>query len=90
LSLGQGTCPPGSLASFLIHLQSDELPNLAFLFVTNRDNEIAKVELDVNGKVFNKEFKVNENSAAWIDLPKLKSAEYNYRYYDKDGNLVEE
>ncbi|MGD6855864.1 hypothetical protein ACQCVO_12375 [Bacillus infantis] len=78
------------LASFLVHLRGDEMPDLMFLFVTNRDNEIAKVELDVNGKVFNKEFKVNEDSAAWIDLPILKSAEYKYRYYSKDGNLVKE
>jgi hypothetical protein len=64
-----------SFASFLVNLQSEELPNLKFLFVTNEDNEIAKVELDVNGQVFKKEFKVRENLVAWIDLPKLKSTE---------------
>ncbi|WP_423800797.1 hypothetical protein [Neobacillus sp. SAB-20_R2A] len=79
-----------SFSSFLVHLQGEELPNLKFLFVTNEHNEIAKVELDVNGQVFKQEFKVHESSAAWIDLPKHKSAEYKYKYYDENGNLIDE
>jgi len=69
------------------YLQGEELPNLKFLFVTNEDNEIAKVELDVNGQVFKKEFKVHEILVAWIDLPKHKSAEYKYKYYNENGKL---
>jgi hypothetical protein len=79
-----------SFASFLVNLQGEELPNLKFLFVTNEDNNIAKVELEVNGQVFKKDFKVHESSVAWIDLPKHKSAEYNYKYYDENGKLIEE
>ncbi len=79
-----------SFASFLVNLQGKELPNLKFLFVINEDNEIAKVELDVNGQVFKKEFKVHESSVAWIDLPKHKSAESKYKYYDENGKLIEE
>src|SRR5690554_1004063 len=55
-----------SFASYLVHLQGEELPNLKFLFVANENNEVAKVEVDVNGQVFKKEFKVHENSVAWI------------------------
>ncbi|MGE6260755.1 hypothetical protein ACQKCU_23235 [Heyndrickxia sporothermodurans] len=79
-----------SFASFLVNLIGEELPNLKFLFVTNEDNEIAKVELDVNGQFFKMEFKVHESSIAWIDLPKHKSAEYKYKYYDENGNLINE
>lgn len=79
-----------SFASYLVNLHGEELPNLKFLFVTNEDNEIAKVELNVNGQVFKKEFKVHENLVAWIDLPKHKSAEYKYKFYDENGKLIEE
>jgi hypothetical protein len=79
-----------SIASFLIHLKGEELPHLKFLFVTNDDNDIAKVELDVNGKIFHKEFNVHESSAEWVDLPPLKSAEYKFKFYDNNGNLIEE
>ena len=79
-----------SFASFLVNLQGEEFPNLKFLFVTNEDNAIAKVELDVNGQFFIKEFKIHESSVAWIHLPKSKTGEYKYKYYDENGKLVEE
>ncbi|WP_152681126.1 hypothetical protein [Neobacillus vireti] len=79
-----------SFASFLVHLKGEELPNLKFLFVTNEDNEIAKVELAVNGQFFKKELKVHESSAAWVDLPKQKFGEYKYKLYDENGNLIKE
>lgn len=79
-----------SFASYLVNLQGEELPNLKILFVTNEDNEVAKVEIDVNGQVFKKEFKVHKNSVAWINLPKLKSAGYKYKYYDENGKLIKE
>ncbi|RDI38017.1 hypothetical protein [Falsibacillus pallidus] len=77
-----------SLASFPIYLNGKESPNRKLLFVTNKDNEVAKMELDVNGQFFHKVFNIHENSVAWIDLPKQKSIEFKYKYYDKSGNLI--
>ncbi|WP_433747778.1 hypothetical protein [Falsibacillus pallidus] len=78
-----------SLASFPIYINGKESTNLKLLFVANKNNEVAKMELDVNGQIFNREFNVHQSSVAWIDLPKQKSIEYHYKYYDKNGNLID-
>ncbi|MCF6409538.1 hypothetical protein [Pseudalkalibacillus salsuginis] len=81
----------GSLSNFLIYNRNKEDGHfsLLFLVVTTKENEIAKMELRVNEHVFVEEFDINKNSATWIELPSDKEMRYTYKYYDKDGSLIE-
>ncbi|MGG1637601.1 hypothetical protein [Paenibacillus sp. NRS-1760] len=78
-----------SFTTFLIHKSKDESSNLKFMIVTNQDNNIAKMELEVvNKQLIEQEFSVNQKSVTWIDIPKDSSLVFKYKYYDKDGNLL--
>lgn len=62
------------------------------IFVTNNENEIAKMQVDINGRKFEREFILNKATVTWADLPQIDNNEYtfrNYRYYDKDGIIIE-
>lgn len=73
---------------------SSFIPDLPmFMFVTNNENEIAKMQVTINGEKLEQEFTPNEATVNWMDLPQTGKNEYtfrNYKYYDKDGNLIEE
>ncbi len=73
---------------------SSFIPDLPmFMFVTNNENEIAKMQVTINGEKLEQEFTPNEATVNWMDLPQTDKNEYtfrNYKYYDKDGNLIEE
>ncbi|WP_167357220.1 hypothetical protein [Paenibacillus pectinilyticus] len=56
--------------------------------MTNQENNIAKMELEVNKQVIVQEFSVNQKLVTWIDLPKDDTLELKYKYYDEDGNLL--
>ncbi|WP_425449264.1 hypothetical protein [Dethiothermospora halolimnae] len=43
-----------------------------------------------NDEMIEQDFKVNENTATWIDLLDSKSYEFDFKYYDKEGNLIEQ
>jgi hypothetical protein len=63
------------------------------MFVTNNNNKIAKILMDVNGKRLEQEFLPFEASVTWVELPQSENGDYdfeNYRYYDKDGNLIKD
>ncbi|MCI2256181.1 hypothetical protein L2D08_17685 [Domibacillus sp. PGB-M46] len=77
-----------SFAPYLIHVSNEESNVLKFMIVTNQENNIAKIELDVNKQAIKQEFKVNQNSVSWIDLPAGKTLTYKYKYFDKDGNII--
>ncbi|MDQ0888874.1 hypothetical protein QFZ81_003962 [Paenibacillus sp. V4I9] len=77
-----------SFSTFLIHISDDESRNSKFMIVTNQENNIAKMELEVNKQVIVQEFSVNQKLVTWIDLPKDDTLEFNYKYYDKVGNLL--
>ncbi|MFC4323253.1 hypothetical protein [Litchfieldia salsa] len=73
---------------------SSFIPDLpAFMFVTNNDNEIVKMEVMINGVKLEQTFTPNKATVAWLNFPKTNKNEYtfrNYKYYDKEGNLVKE
>ncbi|MDQ0878867.1 hypothetical protein QFZ77_007526 [Paenibacillus sp. V4I3] len=79
-----------SFSTFLIHfhISDDESSNSKFVIVTNQENNIAKMELEVNKQVIEQEFSVNQKSVTWIDLPKDDTLEFKYKYYDRNGNLL--
>ncbi|KIL43225.1 hypothetical protein [Jeotgalibacillus campisalis] len=82
----------GTLAHFLITLSQDMgdgYPNLIYLTITTQDNEISKMELGANEYVFVEAFDLNRNSATWTELPKEKEIAIEHKYYDIDGNLIE-
>lgn len=79
-----------SFTTFLIHKSKDESHNLKFMIVTNQENNIAKMELEVNKQVIEQEFSVNQKSVTWIDIPKDNTLVFKYKYYDKDGILLSE
>jgi len=81
----------GSLSNFLIHNRNidGDLFSLLFLIVTTKENEIAKMELGINERVFVEEFDINKNAATWIELPKEKDMSFTYNYYDENGNSIE-
>lgn len=78
-------------SSFLLHLNRKESPK--FMFVTNNQNEIAKMKVTVNGHILEEEFLPNQKTVTWVDLPETDKDDYefrNYKYYDNDGNLIKE
>lgn len=77
-----------SFAKYLIHVPNKETVLLKYMLVTSQENNIAKMELDVNGQVIEQEFRVHQNSVSWIDLPKDKALAFKYQYFDKDGNVI--
>ena len=63
------------------------------LYITNSENEIATLQVDVNGETRKQEFIPNTETVAWFELPESEDHTYefrNYQYYDKDGNMMEE
>ncbi|MFE7061987.1 hypothetical protein ACFVAD_07530 [Sutcliffiella sp. NPDC057660] len=61
------------------------------MFVTNNENEIAKMQVDINEQNFEREFIPNKATVTWADLPQTDNNEYtfrNYKYYDKDGIII--
>ncbi|MGJ9458349.1 hypothetical protein [Oceanobacillus sp. CF4.6] len=82
------------------HIESDNESFSMFLpltgsskmmFVTNHDNKIAEIQVDINGEILEQKFTPYKGSVAWGDLPTTNKDSYefrNYKYYDKDGNLI--
>ncbi|OXM16530.1 hypothetical protein [Paenibacillus herberti] len=79
-----------SFATFPINELNNGAELMDFMIVTNQDNDISKMELNVNEQVIQQEFDVNEKSVTWIDLPASKDEQYEfrYKYYDKDGKEI--
>lgn len=78
-----------SFASFLIHQTGQE--SQYYMFVTNQNNDIAKIELGVNEHTIEQEFNVNQKSVTWIELPQSNSNSYRftYKYFDQKGNEID-
>jgi hypothetical protein len=63
------------------------------MFMTNDENDIAKMTVDINGETLEQSFPLHEPSVTWVELPESKDGGYeyrNYKYYDKNGHLIEE
>jgi hypothetical protein len=78
-----------TLSSFLPALSNNRRSK--FMFVMNLDNNIAKIEVNVNGQRLERKFTPRNAAVTWLDLPQTGKGGYtfkNYKYYDKDGNLV--
>jgi hypothetical protein len=78
--------PGDSFTLFIIQIQDSDI--LRFMTITNQENEIAKLKLNVNNQIVERKFKVKERAVYWIDLPKSKDKNYSfkYEYFDKEGN----
>jgi hypothetical protein len=63
------------------------------MFVANGENDVAKMTVDINGETVEQTFPPHEPSVTWVDLPESKRDGYgyrNYKYYDENGDLIEE
>ncbi|MGR3764131.1 hypothetical protein [Rossellomorea sp. NS-SX7] len=63
------------------------------MFVANDENGVAKMTVDINGETLEQAFPPYEPSVTWVDLPESKDNGYeyrNYKYYDENGDLIEE
>lgn len=83
-----GTQGGGSFATFLVHAIPGEM-----LLVMNAANDIAKMQVTVNGQLIEQTFPARRAGAAWLLLPDSGDGGYtyrNYRYYDEDGELIGE
>ncbi|QDP41501.1 hypothetical protein [Radiobacillus deserti] len=61
------------------------------MFVTNSENEIAKMQVDINGTTLEQTFTPFQATVTWVDLPPTNEPTYeyrNYRYFDKNGDLI--
>lgn len=78
-------------ASFGIYLLLKGDPKM--MFVTNYDNEIARMQVEVNGSTLEQTFTPYQATVRFLGLPKTNQNSYeyrNYKYYDADGNLIRE
>lgn len=63
------------------------------LYVTNDRNEIARMEVEINGQKVQRDFIPNRETVTWAELPLNEEKEYtfrNYKYYDKEGKIISE
>lgn len=81
-----------SFAHYFISFMDDQSSGKSLMIITNHENEIAKMELEVNKRVLEKEFRVNQSSVTWIPIAETDENSYSlsYKYFDINGNLIEE
>ncbi|WP_156509824.1 hypothetical protein [Rossellomorea aquimaris] len=63
------------------------------MFVTNNENKIAKLQVDINEQRFKWDFIPNKATVTWADLPQTDNNQYtfrNYKYFNKDGIIIKE
>ena len=63
------------------------------MFVTNYENEIAKMQVDINGTTIEQSFNPYHATVTWVDFPQKNKDSYelrNWKYYDESGNLINE
>ncbi|MFC7062743.1 hypothetical protein [Halobacillus seohaensis] len=75
--------------SFSLFLSSVEGSKM--MFVTNNNNKIAEMHVEINGNTLERKFTPHKASVTWIDMPQTNKDSYefrNYKYYDKGGNLI--
>jgi hypothetical protein len=67
--------------------------NPKMMYVTNYENEIVRMKVDINGTTLEQNFTPYQATVTWVDLPQTNQDSYefrNYRFYDKNGNLIKE
>ncbi|KSU64502.1 hypothetical protein AS034_01285 [[Bacillus] enclensis] len=76
--------------AFAMFLPGRELEKI--MFVTNGENDIAKMTVDINGETLEQTFPPYEPSVTWVDLPESRDGGYEYRnytYYDENGVMID-
>lgn len=63
------------------------------MFVANNENKTSKIQVSINGQKMEQSFIPYKATVAWINFPESENNRYefrDYKYYDKDGNLIKE
>lgn len=58
--------------------------NRKIMLVTNQNNQIAKLSVEINGQLIEQVINPLQSSVTWIDLPQAEGDQYrfeNYKYY---------
>ncbi|WP_435921446.1 hypothetical protein [Paenibacillus sp. DYY-L-2] len=79
----------GTLGFYLPDM--NKASNRKIMIVTNQDNQIAKISVEINNQLVEKSIKPIQSSVTWIDLPQTNNDEYrfdNYQYYDQNDQVV--
>ena len=80
-----------TFSSFLPSLPNNTSPK--FMLVSNHENKIANMQVNVNGQLVEKTITPNKASVFWVDLPEKNNHDYtfrNYKFYDADGKLMKD
>lgn len=76
--------------NFIPDLPRGEQPR--FMIVKNQQSDIVKMEVDVNREKVQKTFNIDQPSVSWLVFPETDKSHFtfrNYKYYDKNGELIE-
>lgn len=79
-----------SIAQFIVNRIRGKDDPPVMLFVANGDNEVAKIQVIVNGEVLETEITPHTMDVAWVEIPGTneKSYRFDYVYYDEEGNRI--
>ena len=80
------------LSSFLIRPLTRDNKKAWMMYVTNRSNKVAKMEVEVNDEKVTKDFKYEDPNVYVIKLPSTNKQGYtfrNYKYFNASGEQVE-
>lgn len=73
---------------FFIPQLSASLEESKLLVITTEFNNVAKLAVDVNGKILKQNIPIQEKSVHWIDLPEGGNYDIGYTYFDEEGNEI--
>lgn len=62
------------------------------MYVSNYENEITKIQVDINGQLVEQDFLSNKAAVTWVDFPLTDKKDYtfqNYKFYDAKGNIIQ-
>ncbi|WP_349410032.1 hypothetical protein [Pseudalkalibacillus sp. SCS-8] len=78
-----------SFSSFFLHIHTHDVK---IMVVTNDQNEIAKMQVNVNGQLVEQSFEVGKATVSWLEIPVSKEGYTfrNYKYFDQQGNVIYE
>lgn len=72
-----------TLSGFLPYLPNNIRSKL--MYVSNYDNKITKIQVDINGQLVEQKFLPNKASITWVDFPQTDKNDYtfqNYKFHD--------
>lgn len=76
---------------FMLNNPKEEVQK--WMVVTHHDNQVAKMQVRINGELLEQTFVPNRADVTYIELPPSEDQSYtfrDYRFYDERGTLLDE